>query len=154
MLLRLSRRAVPLVGLLALLLLVTTAPAGAIIGWCSKDPVVQIGGQRANIWVSAPNQILEAVTGPTLVRIAVPEGVPTALIATDDGFGWDPAYDVQFVESDRLEVTNLGIEVKVTVRVPADADLPVVVDIADRAGVVLASGTGVTNSPIVTRTTL
>ena len=149
-----SCRAVPLVGLVALLLLVTTAPAGAIIGWCSKDPVVRIGGQRANIWVSAPNEILEAVTGPTLVRIAVPEGVPTALIATDDGFGWDPAYDVQFVESDRLEVTNLGIQVRVTVRVPANADLPVLVEVADRHGVVLASNTGVTNFPVVTRITL
>ncbi len=149
-----SRRALPLIGLVALLLLVTTAPAGAIIGWCSKDPVVQIGGQRANIWVSSPNEILQAVTGPTRVRIAVPEGVPTELIATDDGFGWDPAYDVRFVESDGLKVTNLGIQVKVTVRVPADAELPVLVEIADGDGVVLASGTGVTNSPVVTKARL
>ncbi len=149
---RFSRRAVPLVGLLALLLLVTTAPAGAIVGWCSKDPVVQIGSTRANIWVSSPEEILQAVKGPTRVKVTVPEGVPTELIATDDGFGWDPAYEVEFYESNRLEVTNLGIQVKVVVQVPANADLPVLVEIADRDGDVLDSLTGVTNVPIVIRT--
>ena len=150
--LRSSRRVVPLLGLLALQLVLTSAPAGAIFGWCSKDPVVDIGGKRVNIWVSSPNEILEAVTGPTVVKIAVPTGVGYELISTDDGFGFKPAYEVKFVESDRLVVTNLGIEIKVSVQVPARTLLPVLVEVVDGGGTLLASSTGVTNAVIVTRT--
>ena len=149
-----SGRIFPLLGLLALMLVLTTAPAGAFMGWCSKDPVVDIGGKRANVWVSSPERILRTVTGPTVVKIAVPVGVGYELIATDDGFGFDPAYEVRFVESDRLAVTNLGIEIKVTVQVPANIDLPVLVEVVDRGGNLLASSTGVTNAVIVTRTQL
>ena len=144
--LRSSRRVVPLLGLLALQLVLTGAPTGAIFGWCSRDPVVDIGGKRANIWVSSPNEILQKVTGPTVVKIAVPVGVGHELISTDDGFGFDPAYDVRFVESDRLAVTNLGIEIRVSVRVPADAELPVLVEVTDRDGAILASAMGATNA--------
>ena len=152
--LRSSRRIVPLLGLLALLLVVSSAPAGAIYGWCSKDPVVDIGGKRANIWVSSPNEILRKVTGPTVVTIMVPVGVGYELISTDDGFGFDPAYDVRFIESDRLAVTNLGIRIRVNVRVPADAELPVLVEVTDGNGAILVSASGGTNAWVPVRAQL
>ena len=138
-----TRRGSLLLGLLALLIAWTTTDVGAGIGWCRRDPIVDVGGKRAHVYVSSYEEILTAVTGATKVRIAVPDGVSTKLISTDEGFA-GLGYDVLFEESDRLAVTNAGIQIRVSVRVPADEVLPVKLKVTDGNEEVLEVNTGVT----------
>ena len=135
----------PLVGLHAVLLLLDARSAGALVQWCRTDPVVEIGGERMHVYVSGPADLLGAVTGPTVVEITVPIGVPVSLVSTDSGFGL--GWDVRFAESDRLRVADQGIEVRIRTRVPADTHrLVVVTEVTDGNGGLLATMTGATNT--------
>ena len=139
-------------GLLALLLALTAPSADAIVGWCKGDPVVDIGGQRAHVWVSGVEGIQESVTGPTRVKISVPKGVDHELIMTDEGFG--RGYDVRFVEDDDQRVTPRGIQIRVEVYVPAEDDIPVRVELTDRNDALLDQTTGATNQWLTAKTWL
>ena len=134
----------PLLALLAVLFLLHGQSAGAIIQWCAADPVVDIGGTTMKVYVSAPIEILDAVTGPTVVEITVPTGVPVTLISTDPGFG--KGWDVRFAESDRLHITDRGIEVRVRTSVPAHGSLPVITEVVNGSDSVLGTVIGHTNS--------
>jgi hypothetical protein len=127
----------PRSGLLAasLLLLVAmtlaTAPgAEALRQWCRTDPVVLIGGDVADIFVSAPLNAPLRVTGPNRIVVMVPEGVETALVLATLGFG--QGEQVEFVESRKLRTTARGIQLKIKVYVPATVDMPVRVEFAPR----------------------
>ncbi len=134
----------PLLGLLAMLFLLNGQSAGAILEWCKSDPVLDIGGKRAHVYVSSPVDVLAAVTGPTVVEITVPVGVPVQLVSTDEGFGY--GWDVRIAESDKLQVTKQGIEVRVRTYVPATATLMVRTEVTDGGGGVLATIAGTTNT--------
>lgn len=134
----------PLIGLLAVLFMLHTQSAGAFIEWCKSDPVVEIGGKRMHVYVSGSADLLEAVTGPTVVEISVPIGVPMSLISTDQGFG--QGWDVRFAESDKLRITDRGIEVRVSTYVPADATLKVLTEVTNGSDVVLSEVLGTTNT--------
>lgn len=129
---------------LAAALALTAAPSTArTIGWCKTDPIVDIGGKRANIFVYGMYGILDIVTGPTDVVINVPVGTDTKLIDTDNGFGY--GYNVKFVELESLEETKRGIEIRVDVIVPATETLPIKVEITDGAEKLLERSIGETN---------
>src|SRR5215213_311691 len=96
-----------LAGLLALMFLLHAAGAGAVIEWCRFDPVVDIGGEPMVVYLSGPVELLDVATGPTVVEIEVPPGVPVTLVSTDQGFGH--GWDVRFAESAELSVTDRGI---------------------------------------------
>src|SRR5687768_1966936 len=114
-------------GLLALA--VTALPASATKGWCRTDPVVLIGGQVADIFVSGPLTAPLLVTGPNQVIVSVPVGVPAHLVLADLGFGRGTL--VEFRESHALRVTDEGVEVRIDVYVPAtDSAMPVRVEFA------------------------
>ncbi len=134
----------PLLGLLVIGFLLHAQSAGALIEWCKADPIVEIGGKRMHVYASGPSDLLEAVTGPTVVEITVPTGVPATLIATDPGFG--QGWDVRFAESDNLRVTDRGIEVRVRTYVPANGDFRVKTEATNGADIVLAEVMGRTNT--------
>ena len=134
----------PLIGLLLAIFLLHAPGAAAVIEWCRADPVVEIGGTRLHVYVSGPVEILDAATGPTVVEIAVPPGVPATLISTDPGFGH--GWDVRFVESDTLDATRRRAEVQVSAYVPATADLDILIQVTDGTDFVLAEAMGTTNS--------
>ncbi len=143
------RRVLSSLSLLVLLLVVTAPTVDATISWCKSDPVVDIGGKRAHVWVSAMDGIQESVTGPTKVKIVVPKGVDHELIEMDEGFG--QGYDVRFVEDDDQRVTPRGIQIRVEVYVPAEDDMPVRVEVTDRADDLLDRSTGATNDWVIAK---
>lgn len=134
----------PLLGLLVIGFLFHAQSAGALLEWCRTDPVVDIGGKRMHVYVSGPGDLLEAVTGPTVVEISVPIGVPVSLISTDPGFGL--GWDVRFAESEKLRVTDRGIEVSVRTYVPANATFDVLTEVTNGSDVVLVNVLGTTNT--------
>jgi hypothetical protein len=135
----------PLAGLLALVFLLQASGAGAVIEWCRSDPVVEIGGEQMYVYLSGPVDLLDAATGPTVVEIQVPPGVPVTLVSTDQGFGY--GWDVRFAESADLNVTGRGTKVRVGAYVPADTAVPVLVNmqVTDGSGAVLFEFLGTTN---------
>ena len=132
---RLSLRHVaPLFGVLALLLALQAQSVGAGIGWCSRDPIFELGGRRGHVYVEAPETMLDVANGPVRVDITVPKGVPVELLDTDDGFGWKPdPYDVRFhehnewvIENDRKDKNGDGYpsQFKIRIEVRAPTSLP------------------------------
>ena len=148
---RAFRFVVPLLGVLTLALL-NTPGAAAIPTWCKTDPIVDIGGKRAHIYVSSHDAILGSVAGPTKVRIAVPVGVATELIGTDEGFG--EGYDVEFVESDQLRQNEGSIPVVVDAFVPSGLDLPVKVEITEGRDLNRGRSVGATNEWVTAKARL
>ena len=137
---RLFRRLVPTLALVAVLLALAAAPAGASIRVCRADPVVLIDGQIADILLSSYAEMKDAATGPAKVVVTVPSGVRAELVATDLGFGGH-GYEVRFADSDRLRVTERQLEVRVEVYVPAtDGSLPVWVEFTPRGVGRLSAG--------------
>ena len=136
----LFRRLASMFALAVVLLALAGAPAGARIGTCRGDPVVRIDGQIADIVLSSHDEMKDAATGPAKVVVTVPSGVPAELVATDRGFGGH-GYDVRFAESDRLRVTERGLEVRIEVYAPAtDGSLPVWVEFTPRGEGRLSAG--------------
>ena len=123
------------------------------IAWCKTDPIVAIGDEVVNIYVSAPEEILQYATGPTDVVVYVPVGVAAEVVYTDPGFGYGETVTV--LESTRLRANGNGIQIIVGVTVPASTSVPVLVEIAPQsAGVVAASASGSTNVAVRIWTTV
>ena len=85
------------------------------------------------------------MSGPTEVRITVPVGVSTELISTDEGFAGQ-GYEVEFAESENLDATYMGVQIGVSVRVPAAVELPVKVKVTDGDDRGLNRDIGTTNA--------
>jgi hypothetical protein len=152
------RFATPMLAVLTLVLL-NAGIAGGVVRWCKRDPVVEIGGKRAHVYVSSYEEIEDAVTGLTKVRFTVPEGVSTELLSTDEGFA-ALGYDVRFVHSNDLRANDRGIQIQVDVRVPVDPDvpgaldLPVKVELTDGQDKLRARKIGGTNEWVTVRSWL
>ena len=71
-------------GLMALMLFVMPVSAG--VGWCRADPIVELNGNRVQIWVAVPEHYAAKVSGPIQVEINAPSIVSRKLIFTDAGF--------------------------------------------------------------------
>jgi hypothetical protein len=134
-------RALGALGLVAVLTTAAAPDAGAINVWCRTDPIVQIDGQTADVFISSYEEMKLLAAGPTKVRVTVPPGVDTRLVATDQGFGgW--GYEVSFAESAALKDRGDVLEVRIEVYAPAlDAALPVRVAFTPRGTGRLAPGT-------------
>jgi len=139
-------------------------PVAAGRGWCRVDPVVAIDGEVADIFVAVPLADILAVNGATEIVVALPAGVDGRLVvpglwATEkgdfSGAGFRHGEYTRFVKSRRLERTRDGIEVKVSVRVPARGKVPVRVEFAPRiVGVLRPDATkGAANAWVRLKTT-
>ncbi|MDP9369255.1 MAG: hypothetical protein M3Q03_13435 [Chloroflexota bacterium] len=125
---RLTRRSVVL---LVALVALQVQSASASVRWCRTDPVVTIDGRVADIFVSAPLSAPLKVNGATEIVVTVPVGVSAELVLAGPGFG--RGEEVRFAESGALRNGPGGIEVDITVYVPARDDaMPVRVEFADR----------------------
>jgi hypothetical protein len=123
------KRIIIAVTLGALALLTAVMPVAASKGWCRTDPIVSIDGRTADIFISGPETAPLQVTGPNLVYVIVPVGVPASLVATDMGFGHGT--ETNFLESSSLKVTEEGVEVLIGLYVPANDDtMPVRLEFA------------------------
>jgi hypothetical protein len=157
------RRLTPLLGLLAVLLALQVNSAGAGIGWCSRDPVFELGGRRGHVYVSSPQTMLDAASGPIQVVVTVPKGVEARLISTDEGFGY--GYKVSFKEINKWKIYpdegdadgdgfTEQLPVRVAVRAPARGEaLPVVAEFVAR-GATASVAEGMSNEWIVLRSYL
>jgi hypothetical protein len=129
--------------------------AAAGRAWCRIDPVVIIGGELADVFVSAPLLSILKVNGPNEMVVTVPKGVPAHVVVPDlVGFGYGT--DFRFAESSNLRQTDEGIEVKVEVYVPARSDIPVRAEFAPRLLGILRPDTaeGTANEWVKLRTRL
>ncbi len=133
---------------------VATGAVDAARAWCRSDPVVEIGGEIADVFVSAPAEAPTLVKGPTRVVITVPKGVSARLVVADPGFG--KGTKVSFDKSKQLRTTKAGTEVHVWVYVPASENMPVRVEFAPHVVGVLdpATAEGTANKWIPLRTKL
>ena len=97
-------------------------PVAALAGrqWCRTDPVVQIHGHTAHIYVDAwlknIKQAKRLATGPTKIVVTVPRNVRVRHVASDKGFGF--GYDFVFEEADIVPGPPFPIPVQVRVYVP------------------------------------
>jgi len=122
---------------LALSLMVPSSTASRSVGWCRSDPVVKIGDDVADIFLSAPANAPLKVTGPTRIVVFIPDTLSGSVVAETQGFG--KGEKVTIVQSPNLQVTEDGIEVKIKVFVPAnDAKMRVHVEFAPRVVGLLA----------------
>ena len=99
-------------------------PGAAGVHWCRVDPVFQIGGETAHLYVAANvdtmRQARALASGPTTVALAVPAGVAARHLAGDDGFGF--GYEVDVVHAADLDGTGEVLPVRVKVTVPMAQD--------------------------------
>jgi hypothetical protein len=122
---------------MAVLMVISTSPASAGVGWCRSDPLIMVDGVIADIFVSAPLDELLKVTGPTQIVVATPVEVDAFLILSTLGFGYGEI--VSFEKSRRLKVRDGGIELQIQVFVPAtDDQMPLLVEFAPRILGILA----------------
>lgn len=98
--------------------LLSPGGVGATRGWCKADPIVELGGQIADISLSSYEEMLDLATGPAKIVVTVPSGVSTRLVSTDAGFGGH-GYHVRFRKSRELANTNQVLEVRIRVHAPA-----------------------------------
>ena len=122
-------------------------PVHAARTWCQKDPVVKIDGKVADIWLGSYTDLNAAATGPCVIEIGVPVGVPAELLATDPGFG-QLGYAVSFYQDAKLTKSKSTVQVRVAVLVPSrDGTLPLTVDFTPRSsGLAPASASGYANN--------
>ena len=103
---------------LALSLMVPSSTASRSVGWCRSDPVVKIGDDVVDIFLSAPANAPLKVTGPNEIIVIIPDTLSGSVVAETQGFG--KGEKVTIVESPKLQVTEKGIEVKIKVFVPVN----------------------------------
>jgi hypothetical protein len=130
---RTRRDALKMLGLGAVALTPALAPRGADAAraWCRTDPIIAIDGHLTDVFIDGPLTAPLKVTGPNQIVVTTPLGVPAWLVLSDLGFG--RGHVVTFEKSDRLQVTDDGIEVKVRVYVPArDDSMPVRLNFSPR----------------------
>ncbi len=132
-------------------LAIPSASAG-FRGWCRTDPLISLDGELANIFVSAPLQMLARNNGPVEYVVTVPEDVRAHLILIGVGFGRGER--CRFETSRKLRKTDEGIELKIAVTVPAKTDLPLALEFAPRVLGLLwpESAEGRSNEKVVMRT--
>jgi hypothetical protein len=100
--------------------------------WCSVDPVVDIDGQLADIFLSSYIDMHLSTTGPAEIVITMPVGSKGTALLSDTGFGLQ-GYKISFVNSASLTRQGTHTPVKVAVKVLArDGSLPVRVTFAPR----------------------
>ena len=132
------------------------APAGgarASVGWCRSDPVVLIGDDITDIFLSAPADAPLKVTGPNEIVVTIPDTLSASVVSVPLGFG--KGERVTVVQSANLKANPKWIEVQIDVFVPAkDGSMPVVVEFAPRVTGVLgpARAEGVANTWITLST--
>jgi hypothetical protein len=115
-----------------LLLVTGTRESAALRAWCRTDPVVIIGDDLADVFVSGPLSAPLKVTGPNTIVVTVPLGVRAEVILPDP-IGFGRGNEFRFAESSKLRRTEAGIEVTIVVRVPArDDEMPVKAEFAPR----------------------
>src|SRR5688572_4812224 len=93
---------------LAVLLMVPSSTASRSIGWCRSDPVVKIGDDVADIFLSAPANAPLKVTGPNEIVVIIPDTLSGSGVTT---MGFGKGEMLTIVESPELEATQDGIEV-------------------------------------------
>jgi hypothetical protein len=105
------------------------------IGWCRRDPILEIDGKLVRIDVYSTKKILDVATGPTILRVHLPDQVDHRILAKDEGFG--RGWDIAFRSQESLKANYDGIEIQVNVFVPTPEDeiLPVKVVISDPGNV-------------------
>ena len=108
----------------------------------------------ADVFVSVPVGALPAISGPTGLVITTPPGVSVVQVASGLGFGYGE--EMTFTQSPLLSVTSDGIELKIEVYVPAEGNVPVLLEFAPRGVGLLApvSAEGTANEWITLRTVL
>lgn len=117
------------VAALAAVLLAPSGTAMGSIGWCKSDPVVRIGDNVVDIYLSAPADAPLKVTGPNEIIIIVPDTVSAAAIEVPLGFGKGESVTIE--HSRKLKETTDGIDVIVKAYVPAwDDTMPVIIEFA------------------------
>jgi len=130
-----------------LVLSLTPHGTSASVGWCRSDPIVKFETELADIFVAAPPDVVLKVTGSTEIVVTVPEGVSAGSVTLGKGFGRGES--ITIVPSPELQITTLGIEVRIDVFVPAtDDDMPIRVEFAPRVVGILspAFAEGVANT--------
>ena len=126
----------------ALVLVLGVQGAEARRGWCRVDPVVEIGGQTAHIWVASTVEMREAASGRVRVVVKVPAGVPAREVPEASGGGFGHGIKVTFKETMRLQAAEAGVPVRISVYAPAhDDSLPVRVTFMPVADGPLSPGT-------------
>jgi hypothetical protein len=103
---------------LALSLMVPSSAASRSVGWCRSDPVVKIGDDVADIFLSAPIDAPLKVTGPNEIIVIIPDTLSGSVVAETQGFG--KGEKVTIVQSPDLQVTKNGIEVEIKAFVPVN----------------------------------
>jgi hypothetical protein len=107
-----------------------TPSAAASKAWCRTDPIVVIDGYITDIFVAGPLEALLVATGPTQIVVTTPPDTSAWLLLADLGFG--RGFKVSFATSDSLQKTDGGIEIEVSVYVPAKKSIPIRVDVSPR----------------------
>src|SRR6478735_6864590 len=105
---------------MAILLAFSVSSADASVGWCRSDPVINVSGDTADVFISAPLDALVKVTGPTQIVVTTPAGVDAALIVSTPGFGRGEIVD--FEQSRSLKIRDDSIDLLIQVFVPATDD--------------------------------
>jgi hypothetical protein len=133
---RVSRRQVVRLGVLALpLTFAASSPyqVEARIGWCRRDPILEIDGKWVRIDVYSKKEIIDVATGPTKLHVFVPKQVDFRVVAEDEGFG--KGWEISFDRREQLQVDKdkdtVEIQVEVFVPTPEYVRLPVKVLISD-----------------------
>jgi hypothetical protein len=105
----------------------------ARIGWCRRDPVLEIDDKLVRVDVYSKKEILDVATGPTKLRVIVPKQVDFRVVAEDEGFG--QGWDIRFDRREQLQVDKdygtIEIQAEVFVPTPEEVRLPVKVLISD-----------------------
>lgn len=108
----------------------TALGVDAARGWCRTDPLILIDGELADIFVTAPLEMLLQATGPTEYVVTLPKGVNGTLLLAGPGFL--KGEKLRFEHSRKLKKTRSGIQIKVAVHVPAQEDLEIGLEFAPR----------------------
>jgi hypothetical protein len=119
--------------------------ASAGITWCRADPVLTINGRTYHIYVSGPQELLTASTGPIRLKVTVGGNVHVRLSDPDNGFGdgWSFALSVNSGLKTR---PGPYYELKASVYVPTAGDYPIRVETQDTQTGAWSSVDGRTNT--------
>jgi hypothetical protein len=115
--------------------------------WCRTDPVLAINGRTYHVYVSGPQDLLTAATGPTRLRVTVGGNVSVSLSTADAGFGRGWSFGLS-VSSGLQTRPGPYYDLRVSVYVPADGDYPIRVETLDAESDSWSSVDGRTNSMV------
>lgn len=121
--------------------------AAAGITWCRADPVLTINGRTYHIYVSGPQEILAASTGPIRLKVTVGGNVRVRLSDPDEGFGDGWSFSLS-VTSGLKTLPGPYYELKASVYVPASGDYPIRVETQDMQSGAWSTVNGRTNETV------